>query len=121
MEQLDPSGAVTETANYLRAVVTLKDPNSGITDEDLYTIAKITKDNGLQVCGYRICDIIYPYDLIASPGEALTSVLDKLVKMLGNFEYFYDVDGRFIFQKKKTYLDVSYNNILNEHSISEEV
>ena len=123
MEQLDPSGAVTESANYLRAIVSFINPNSDEFDpaEHLRTVAKITKDNGLQVCGYRICDIVYPYDLIASPGEALTSVLDKLVKMLGNFEYFYDVDGRFIFQKKKTYLDVSYNNILNEHSISEEV
>lgn len=124
MEQLDPSGAVTETANYLRAVVSLKEPTaeSGFDpDKDLRTVAKITKDNGLQVCGYRICDIVYPYDLIASPGESITSVLDKLVKMLGNFEYFYDVDGRFIFQKKKTYVDVSYNNILNEHSINEEV
>ena len=124
MEQLDPSGAVTETENYLRAVVSLKEPtveNGFDPDNDLRTVAKITKDNGLQVCGYRICDIVYPYDLIASPGETITSVLDKLVKMLGNFEYFYDVDGRFIFQKKKTYVDVSYNNILNEHSINEEV
>ena len=87
----------------------------------VYTVARIEKDNGLQVCGYRICDIIYPYDLIASPGEALTSVLDKLVKMLGNFEYFYDVDGRFVFQKKRTFVDVSYNNIVNEHAINEEV
>lgn len=41
--------------------------------------------------------------------------------MLGNFEYFYDVEGRFTFQKKRTYLDVSYNNIINEHSINSEV
>ena len=83
-----------------------------------YTIAKISKGD---VCGYRICDIVYPYDLIASPGDSLTSILDKLVQMLGNFEYFFDVDGRFIFQKKKTYLDVSWNNINNEHSINDEV
>lgn len=83
-----------------------------------YTIAKISKGD---VCGYRICDIVYPYDLIASPGDSLTSVLDKLVQMLGNFEYFFDIDGRFIFQKKKTYIDVSWNNIHNEHSISDEV
>ena len=124
MEQLDPSGAVTETENYFRAVISLKDPTEPDNfdpSKDWYTIARITKDNGLQVCGYRICDIVYPYDLIASPGETITSVLDKLVKMLGNFEYFYDVEGRFIFQKKRTYLDVSYNNILNEHSINEEV
>ena len=115
MEQLDPNGAVTESPEYLRAVVRLEGSNN------LYTIAKITRENGMRVCGYRICDIVYPYDLVAAPGDTVTSVLDKLVKMLGNFEYFYDVDGRFVFQKKRTYLDVSYNNIINEHSINPEV
>ena len=116
MEELDPSGNVTETENYYRTRIFFDDK----TDE-VFTVAKITKDNGLNVCGYRICDIVYPYDLIAAPGESATSVLDKLVKMLGNFEYFYDVEGRFIFQKKRTYSDVSYNNIINEHSINPEV
>ena len=32
--------------------------------------------------------------------------------MLGNFEYFYDDDGRFVFQKKRIYIDESFNNIL---------
>ena len=116
MEMLDPSGNVTETPDYTRAFVKLD-----LSSDKVYTIAKITRDNGMQVCGYRITDIVYPYDLIVSPGETVTSVLDKLVQMLGNFEYFYDVDGRFIFQKKRTYLDVSYNNIINEHSINPEV
>lgn len=81
--------------------------------DDIYTIAMITRG---QTIGYRVCDIIYPSELILNPGEAFTSVLDKLVTMLGNFEYFFDVDGRFIFQKKKTYLDVSWNNLIGEHS-----
>ena len=115
MEQLDPSGAVTESPNYMRAMIKFEG------DEEIYTVAKITRDNGLHVCGYRITDIVYPYDLITAPGDTVTSVLDKLIQMLGNFEYFYDVDGRFIFQKKRTYLDVSYNNIINEHSINSEV
>ena len=116
IERLDPSGAVTETPDYMRGFIHLGDD-----EEHLYTVAKITRDNGLHVCGYRITDIIYPYDLIAAPGDTVTSVLDKLVQMLGNFEYFYDVEGRFIFQKKRTYLDVSYNNIIHEHSINSEV
>jgi hypothetical protein len=41
--------------------------------------------------------LTYAGDLISSIGETLTSILDKIVKMLGTFEYFYDVDGRFIF------------------------
>jgi hypothetical protein len=31
--------------------------------------------------------------------------------MLGEFEYFYDIDGRFVFQRKKTYLNTSWNSI----------
>lgn len=120
MEKLDPSGNVTETKEYLKAYVALEEPVAGETP-NLYTIAKITRDNGMQVCGYRICDIVYPYELAASPGDTIISVFDKLVEMLGNFEYFYDVNGRFIFQKKRTYLDVSYNNIINEHSINDSV
>ena len=115
LEQLDPSGKVTETKNYYRARVKLKGNNT------IYTVARIERDNGLQVCGYRICDIVYPYDLIGSPGETITSILDKLVKMLGNFEYFYDVDGHFVFQRKRTYLDVNYNNIIGEHDINREI
>lgn len=84
-------------------------------------IAKITRDNANSVCGYRMCDIVYPGDLIASPGETVTSVLDKIVQMLGSFEYYYDVDGKFIFQRKKVYSDVSYNNLIGEHSIGADV
>lgn len=115
MEQLDPTGAVTESENYMPAVVKI----SG--DNGLYRVARISKEDGTHICGYRICDIVYPYDLILSPGETITAMLDKLVQMLGNFEYFYDVDGRFVFQKKRTYLDVSYNNIINEHTINDTV
>jgi len=47
--------------------------------------------------GYRETDLIYPGELISSIGESLTSILDKLKNMLGAFEYFYDIEGRFIF------------------------
>ena len=32
--------------------------------------------------------------------------------MLGQFEYFYDLDGRFVFQKKKTYVQTTWNNLI---------
>jgi hypothetical protein len=31
--------------------------------------------------------------------------------MLGNFEYFYDVDGRFVFQRKKNFVSTDWNGI----------
>jgi len=33
--------------------------------------------------------------------------------MLGNFEYFYDLDGHFIFQEKKNYFNTSWNPIVS--------
>lgn len=61
--------------------------------------AKITYG---QTAGYRTCDLVYAGDLIANIGDSVTSVLDKIKSMLGEFEYFYDLDGRFIFQRKKS-------------------
>ena len=74
-----------------------------------YTISKVEFG---QTAGYRLTDLIYPGDLISNIGESITSILDKIVKMLGNFEYFYDLDGRFIFQKKKTYINTSWSPII---------
>jgi hypothetical protein len=53
--------------------------------------------------GYRSTDLTYAGDLICNVGESITSVLDKIRNMLVEFEYFYDVDGRFIFQKKQSF------------------
>ena len=50
--------------------------------------------------GYRLTDLTFAGDLIANVGETLTSVLDKIKNMLGEFEYFYNLDGKFVFQKK---------------------
>lgn len=72
----------------------------------IYTVAKIET---FDVCGYRLTDLTYAGELIASVGESVTSVLDKIKNMLGQYEYFYDVDGRFIFQKKRTYVDIPWN------------
>ena len=63
--------------------------------------------------GYRTTDLIYPGDLISSVGESLTSILDKIKNTIGAFEYFYDIDGRFIFQAKKIYSQNSWNTLVN--------
>nr|DAE09686.1 MAG TPA: Neugrin [Myoviridae sp. ctjhW4] len=34
-----------------------------------------------------------------SAGDTVTSALDKIKQVLGNYEYFYDLDGNFIFQE----------------------
>lgn len=59
--------------------------------------------------GYQATPLVYPSDLIVQPGETITSVLDKITQMFGNsYEYFYNIQGQFIFQKKKTYIDTSW-------------
>lgn len=64
-----------------------------------------------QTVGYTTTDMTYTGDLIAKPGESITSVLDKIKNMLGNFEYFYDLDGRFIFQEKKNYINSAWSPV----------
>ena len=71
-----------------------------------YNVAKI--DFG-ETAGYKEIDLVYPTELLANAGETVMSVLDKIKNMLGNYEYFYDLEGRFIFQQKKTYVNSSWS------------
>lgn len=58
--------------------------------------------------GFVYTDFIWPEDdLVANIGESITSILDKISSVLGNFEYFYDVYGIFHFQEKKNYLNTT--------------
>ena len=82
--------------------------NSG--NDISYTVAQFEYGDDI---GYRLTDLVYTGDLISNVGDSLTSVLDKIKTMLGDFEYFYDLEGRFIFQRKKTYINVSWNSIID--------
>lgn len=98
---------------YSPTVVYSKD-----TPEKKFTIAKITYG---QTCGYRTTDIIYAGDLVGNVGESLTSILDKIVQMLGEFEYFYDLDGHFVFQKKMNFIDHKFNPIVSSEAGSDDL
>ncbi len=69
-------------------------------DNDFYYVAKVEYG---QTAGYRATDLVYAGDLLANVGESVVSVLDKIKNMLVEFEYFYDLDGHFVFQKKKSF------------------
>lgn len=77
--------------------------------QELFTIVELTYG---ALAGYRLTELIYAGDLIANAGESVTSILDKIVNMLGNFEYFYDVNGKFIFQRKRNYIDTQWNSLV---------
>lgn len=70
-----------------------------------------------ETLGYTSTEMVYAGELIANAGESITSVLDKIKTMLGNFEYFYDLDGRFIFQEQKNYINTAWSPLTtNEDS-----
>lgn len=78
--------------------------------EEAYCLAKI--DFG-ETAGYTPTDLVYPSELIANPGDTIESVLKKIVNFLGGYEYFYNLYGQFVFQKKKIEENNTENIVYN--------
>ena len=68
----------------------------------------ITKVEYGQTVGYRKTDLVYNDDLMANIGESIASVLDKIKAMLSEFEYFYNIEGQFVFQKKQSFKETMW-------------
>ena len=100
---------IKDIKNYNNAIDKLNNNRDKFLIHDI--LYSVTKMDSMSTAGYRLTDLIYAGDLISSIGESLTSILDKIKNMLGSFEYFYDVDGRFVFQQKKIYQNISWNTI----------
>ena len=86
--------------------------NRGISPSGIKTISY-----GEEI-GYILTDLVYPNDLISKAGDTIVTILDQIKNTLGNYEYFYDINGNFIFQEIKNYLNKSYastqiNNNIN--------
>ena len=62
---------------------------------------------GSENVGFIYTDFIYTDELIGDAGSTVCTILDKIKNYLGNFEYFYDVDGNFHFQEIKNYLNTT--------------
>ena len=90
------------------SVVTLSDGK-----DTFYTINK--REQGDTV-GYRLTDITYAGELIGNAGETLTSVLDKIKSQLGDFEYYYDINGKFIFQRVQTSFNIPWSPVIKTTS-----
>lgn len=103
---------ISTCPQYNNAIDSLNDGRYIFTLEDgkQYSATKVEYGT---TAGYRTTDLTYPGDLISSVGESLTSILDKIKNTIGAFEYFYDIDGRFIFQAKKIYSQNSWNTLVN--------
>lgn len=68
------------------------------------------------VIGYVYTDFIWPASskLECNAGDTITSVLDKIIGIMGNYEYFYDIEGHFIFREKRNFLNMSYTAYWNK-------
>ena len=60
-----------------------------------------------QDVGFIYTDFVYPGELTCNAGDTVTSVLDKIIGIMGNYQYFYDVFGNFRFQQKANYLNMT--------------
>ena len=85
-------------------------------DGDVYSIVK-EKPNEVpagvriydfnEAVGYTFTDFVYPLDkdLDSKAGETVASVLEKIKNTLGNYEYFFDVNGIFHFRQIRNFLN----------------
>lgn len=93
-------------------LVSYKDP---VTGTMVYEIKQENKDYvALKAVSYmpnvRVgmlnTNFVYPdKELSSTSGDSVASMLDKIAKALGNFEYFFDLDGNFRFRQIKNYLN----------------
>ena len=65
-----------------------------------------------QDIGYILTDFVYPSELVGNAGDTVVTILDQIKNTLGNYQYFYDIDGNFRFQEIKNYLNTSYSTSL---------
>ena len=81
---------------------------------ETYTVIKCSYG---ETIGFRETDLTYAGELIGNVGNSIVqSCLEPIKNMLGNYEYFYDIEGRFHFQRKRIFIDVSWNNLKEDDS-----
>ena len=61
--------------------------------------------------GYIYTPFTYPGELIGAAGQTVCDILDTIRDTLGNFEYFYDINGNFIFREIKNYLNITQSTV----------
>ena len=71
--------------------------------------------------GYRRTPLIYPSEtgeLTIDAGGTIGDLLKKIVEAFGEYEYFYDVYGRFVFQRKRIYHNIIWNGTMQDDESS---
>lgn len=105
------SGNMAFEGNSIYDLLANKLPGEYVIEDNMkYELVKLVEYG--DTIGYRLTDLTYAGDLILGAGSTITQMLDSIVKLLGEFEYFYDLQGRFVFQRKKIYYNVSWTNAI---------
>ena len=94
----------SETLYYNTDTSQYTTDESYVTQDGVWRSFKYNED-----VGYVYTDFVYPGKLISNIGDNVCTILDKVKNTLGNYEYFYDVNGNFVFQEVKNYLNTSYD------------
>ena len=81
---------------------------NGLTQQQIERIKTYSYGDDI---GYILTDFSYPTELIGNAGDTVVTILDQIKNVLGNYEYFYDLEGNFIFRQIKNYLNKSFSNI----------
>lgn len=83
-----------------------EDHTIDIDDNQKSTTTKYTTDD---LIGYAYTEWTYPIekDLVANAGDTVESVLNKIVQILGNYEFYFDIDGNFVFKQQDNYSQTS--------------
>lgn len=89
-------------------------------DNVYYTAARFY--SGMAI-GYKETLLTYPQaeKLTLKAGQSVANLLDQITKTFGDYEYFYNVDGQFVFQKKKTYINTAFNSLATEQDDNGEI
>lgn len=110
----------TLTSDYISVSAQRVKSTNSMLDTTFYTVVKCPYGS---VVGYRTTDWTYPSkngELIMDVGTTVMNALDKICEAFDNtYEYFYDTEGQFIFQKKLTYVNTSWNNLVNTWELNE--
>lgn len=100
---------------YINAI----DPNASANAKKVtlngkkYYVSRFTKG---ETMGYHQIEMVYNTELVLKAGETFATLFDKIKNMLGNYEYFYDLQGRFVFQRKNDYAQELFSPVSGKYN-----
>lgn len=106
-----------DTPDYLRIALgedgktpdEIKDYFNSIGKKGIYKVIKFLPGEDV---GYVKDKLYYISELTSAAGSSVVDVLNQVKNYLGNYEFFYDVNGNFIFQEVKNYLNTMQGTTL---------